>query len=528
YLLDPTGANIGAQTFAQKTDADGYVTFTFKALPRNKGEVQNLISDLESGDLQVTLTAKRADGSNYEASRRIDLRAPDVESTPAEVLIDPILQAFDYSKDQKIIVPVKALSADKGALQGAKVTINTPDLTLEQLKTAQFTLTGEATKLTDANGYAYFEFEYKVAGTQEQIKLVSPGVRITATTSNGKAAVQTLNFKSPNAGQILDYFTLDASDYVVTLGVNTPKTIQVTINAKDTQGKAFANQVVSLGLNEAALRSGVSFASPSQVMTDSNGLAIFEVTINPQNQAEIENLAANDLEFTATARRADGSAYTLVRKVELEKATVVLPDLADLVFTTVDGDPLDTISVLGGETRVKITAVDEKGNPIPNTPIAIALSSLTSSRVSLSNIPTQTNSDGEAEFTVTVAEGVYDASLIKNGIVFAVVGTNLNNGDRLQQTSVISITAPANALNPRLTSDVKTVTAGQTVKVYAAVKDEMGINTAAGTPMRLTLNPEAIAAGIKLSADGVVIQGNGSVPIDLIIPQGITSAALES
>jgi len=46
--------------------------------------------------------------------------------------------------------------------------------------------------------------------------------------------------------------------------------------------------------------------------------------------------------------------------------------------------------------------------------------------------------------------------------------------------------------------------------------------------MRLTLNPKAIAAGVKLSADGVVIQGNGSVPIDLIIPQGITSAALES
>ena len=528
YLLDPTGANIGAQTFTQKTDADGYVAFTFKALPRNKVEVQNLISDLESGDLQVTLTAKRADGSNYKASRRIDLRAPDVVSTPAEVLIDPMPQAFDYSKDQKIIVPVKALSADKGALQGAKVTIDTPNLTLEQLKTAQLTLTGEATKFTDANGYAYFEFEYKVAGTQAQIDLVSPGVRVTATTTNGKTAIQTLNFKSPNAGQILDYFTLNASDYVVALDVNTPKTIQVTINAKDTEGKAFANQVVSLGLNEAALSNGVSFASPSQIMTDSNGLATFEVTINPQNQAEIENLAANDLEFTATARRADGSAYTLVRKVELEKATVVLPDLADLVFTTVDGKPLDTISVLGGETRVKIKAIDKDGNTIPNTPIAVALSSLTSSRVSLSNVPTHTNSKGEAEFTVTVSEGVYDPSLIKNGIVFAVIGTNLNTGDRLQQTSVIGITAPANALNPRLTSDVKTVTAGQTIKVYAAVKDEMGINTAAGTPMRLSLNQEAIDAGVKLSADGVVIQGNGAVPIDLIVPQGITTSVLDS
>ena len=528
YLLDPTGANIGAQTFSQKTDADGYVTFTFKALPRNKVEVQNLISDLELGDLQVTLTAKRADGSNYEASRRIDLRAPNVESTPAEVLIDPMPQAFDYSKDQKIIIPVKALSADKGALQGAKVTIDTPNLTLEQLKTAQLTLTGEATKFTDANGYAYFEFEYKVAGTQAQIDLVSPGVRVTATTTNGKTAIQTLNFKSPNAGQILDYFTLNASDYVVALDVNTPKTIQVTINAKDTEGKAFANQVVSLGLNEAALSNGVSFNTPSQVMTDDKGLATFEVMINPQSEIEIENLAANDLEFTATARRVDGSEYTLVRKIELEKPTVVLQDLANFIFTTVDDQPLDTISVLGGETRVKIKAVDKDGNAIANTPIALALSSLTSSRVSLSNIPTQTNSKGEAEFTVTVAEGGYEPSLIKNGIVFAVVGTKLNNGDRLQQTSLISITAPANALNPRLTSDVETVTAGQTVKVYAAIKDEMGINTAAGTPMRLTLNPEAIAAGVKLSAEGVVIQGNGSVPIDLIIPQGITSAILKS
>ena len=525
YLLDPTGANVGAQTFTQKTDADGYVTFTFKALPRNKAEVQKLIDDV-TGDLQVTLTAKRADGSNYEASRRIDLRAPNVESTPAEVLIDPITQAFDYSKDQKIIVPVKALSADKGALQGAKVTIDTPNLTLEQLKTAQLTLTGEATKFTDANGYAYFEFEYKVAGTQAQIDLVSPGVRVTATTSNGKAAVQTLNFKSPNAGQILDYFTLNASDYVVALDVNTPKTIQVTINAKDTEGKAFANQVVSLGLNEAALSNGVSFASPSQIMTDSNGLATFEVTINPQNQAEIENLAANDLEFTATARRADGSAYTLVRKVELEKATVVLPDLADLVFTTVDGDPLDTISVLGGETRVKIKAVDKAGKAIPNTPIAVALSKLTSSRVSLSNIPTQTNSNGEAEFTVTVSEGVYDANLIKNGIVFAVVGTNLNNGNRIQQTGSVQVTIPKDSVNLRLTSDARTLEYGKPQQILVAVKDELGANTT-GYPVNLSLNQVAIDAGVKLSADSVLTV-NGSVPVTIKIPNNLSAQAKQN
>lgn len=514
YLLDPTGANIGAQTFTQKTDADGYVTFTFKALPRNKAEVQKLIDDV-TGDLQVTLTAKRADGSNYEASRRIDLRAPDVESTPAEVLIDPILQAFDYSKDQKIIVPVKALSADKGALQGAKVTIDTPNLTLEQLKTAQLTLTGEATKFTDANGYAYFEFEYKVAGTQAQIDLVSPGVRVTATTSNGKAAVQTLNFKSPNAGQILDYFTLNATDYVVALGVNTPKTIQVTINAKDTQGKAFANQVISLGLNEAALRNGVSFVSPSQVMTDSNGLATFDVTINPQNEAEVENLAANDLEFTATARRADGSEYTLVRKVELEKPAY--PNLANngikLEYTNAQ-----TISVLGGEVQVKVVAKTEDDVLIANTPLAIATSSQ-NPRVSISDTALVTNSKGEAVFTVRISEGEYDASLIKNGITFAVVATNLNTGDRIQQTGSIQVTIPKDSVNLRMTADTRDVEYGKTQQFFVAVKDELGANTT-GYPVQLSLNQAAIDAGIKLSAESVMTV-NGNVPVSFTIPANL-------
>ncbi|QKU20637.1 hypothetical protein [Acinetobacter lwoffii] len=522
YLLDPTGANIGAQTFAQKTDADGYVTFTFKALPRNKVEVQNLISDLESGDLQVTLTAKRADGSNYEAFRRIDLRAPNVESTPAEVLIDPILQAFDYSKDQRIIVPVKALSSDKGALQGAKVTIDTPNLTLEQLKTAQLTLTGEATKLTDANGYAYFEFEYKVANTQEQINILSSGVRVTATTSNGKIAVQTLNFKSPNAGQILDYFTLNASDYVIALGVNTSKTIQVTINAKDIEGKPFANQVVSLGLNQAALSNGVSFVSPSQVMTDSNGLAIFEVTINPQSEMEIENLAANDLEFTATARRVDGSEYTLVRKIELEKPAIVYPDLANNGIT-LEYVGVQTVSVLGGEVLVKVIAKAADGTLIANTPLAIATSTQ-NPRVSISDNTLITNSKGEAIFTVRVTEGNYDASLIKSGITFAVIATNLNTGERIQQTGSIQVNIPQDSVNLRMTADTRNVEYGKSYPIYVAVKDELGANTT-GYPVQLTLNQAARDAGVKLSAESVMSVANGSVPVSLIIPNNLSNVA---
>ncbi|WP_144576931.1 hypothetical protein, partial [Siminovitchia fortis] len=86
---------------------------------------------------------------------------------------------------------------------------------------------------------------------------------------------------------------------------------------------------------------------------------------------------------------------------------------------------MQTVSVLGGEVRVKVIAKDSAGNIIPNTPLALALSGLAGSRVSLSDSALSTNSKGEAEFSVKVAEGTYDANLIKNGITFAVVGTNL-------------------------------------------------------------------------------------------------------
>lgn len=178
---------------------------------------------------------------------------------------------------------------------------------------------------------------------------------------------------------------------------------------------------------------------------------------------------------------------------------------------------VQTVSVLGGEVRVKVVAKDASGAIIPNTPVAIALSGLAGSRVSLSDSTLTTNSKGEAEFTVKVAEGAYDANLIKNGITFAVVGNNLNNGDRIQQTGTIQVAIPKDSVNLRLTADKKELEFGKSYQVQVAVKDELGANT--GYPVNLTLNQEAYDAGIRLSADSVVTTANGQVPVTIIIPK---------
>ena len=64
---------------------------------------------------------------------------------------------------------------------------------------------------------------------------------------------------------------------------------------------------------------------------------------------------------------------------------------------------------------------------------------------------------------------------------------------------------------------------GKTYQINVAVKDELGANT--GYPVNLSLNTEAIVAGVKLSADSVVTSANGEVPISIIIPKDISDSA---
>lgn len=511
------GVSYGSPTKVT-TDSNGTAIFNLKVKPQNQSDFNTLMQGI---DIKITPTG----ADTKSVSRHIELSAltvdAEVDSKVEQLMIDPIVNAYSSVQNQNIVVRTKALDNKGNPLVNARVNI-TPSLSNADMKTLQLSLVSQAEQITDAEGYVTFTYSYKYDGTPEQAVLAHSGVEFTVSSAITNK-IDKVGIKFTSLPKVLDYLNVAISNYAVTLN-GTAKVITITVDAKDIDGNVLPGQVVGIGLNEAALPNGVTLLTPTSKVTDSNGKATFQINIDPKTATQIDNLDANDLTVAIVGKRPDGTQYSAVQKIELSKPTVVLQDLANLEITSVNPN----LSVLGGETRVKVIAKDAAGNAIPNTPITVALSSLVSSRVSLSGVPTTTNSKGEAEFTVTVSEGKYDESLIKNGIIFAIVGTNLNNGDRLQQTSSIGITAPANALNPRLVADVKTVTAGQTVKVYASVKDEMGLNTAAGIPMRLSLNSEATAAGVKLSSEAVVIQANGSVAVDLIIPKGVSSATLSS
>ncbi|MGO3384537.1 MAG: hypothetical protein ACTIMQ_07320, partial [Acinetobacter guillouiae] len=109
---------------------------------------------------------------------------------------------------------------------------------------------------------------------------------------------------------------------------------------------------------------------------------------------------------------------------------------------------------------------------------------------------------------------------------FAVVGTNRNNGDRIQQTGSIQVAIPQDSVNLRLTADKKELEFGKSYQVQVAVKDELGANT--GYPVNLALNKEAYDAGIRLSNDSLVTAANGQTQITITIPKDIPSAAKQA
>lgn len=509
----------GAST--KDVDTNGIVTFKLKTNATTVKAVDALVN--------AGITATFTTDNNVTNKMYIAVEDEAVSEEKVRYLtFEPITQRFDYTKSQVIKVRVQAVGEGDSALKGESISLTRTGLTTQQLQDLGLTPKGSSTKLTDENGFAEFEFQYTFANTQEQKDLVlnPAGIRLLAKSTNDKTQILDLKFKEPSANTdvTLESLVIDTVG-LATLAVNTPVTLNVTVKATGSDGQVYKNQKVGLGLNEAALQNGASIVGGASKTTDANGNASFQIQITAKNPTELENLVANGLTLAVKGAETD---ITALRKIELSKPAVVLPELVNFSITPVD----PTLSVLGGETRVKVVARDIDGNAIPNTPISVALSSLVSGRASLSGVPAMTNSKGEAEFTVIVSEGAYDNQLIKNGITFAVVGTSPRSGDLVQQTSSIGITAPANALNPRLRADVSTVSAGKTVTFYASVKDEMGINTASGTPMRLNLNQAAIDAGVRFSGNvtttSVVVQGGSDVPVSLVVPVGVSAATLGS
>ena len=515
----------GSETQEFTKDNGGIITYTIRTMANTQDAVEALVA---SG-ITATLTTDNNITTNVKIAVENDVKS----SEQVHYLsIDPLNKAFDFTQDQAVKLKVKAVGKNGSALIGEEIAISLPDKTVEDLQLLGLSLKGAAVIKTDNDGYASFEYEYKVKKDEAnnilaaQENLLKQGVLITAKSISNPSAAQTikLNFKAPSDEIDLDYFNMEANVIgALQLSVGQETKFNITLDVKGTNGAALNNQRLGMGLNQAALSNGVSLVSSSSIVTDANGKAVFEIKVKPSNATELANLIANGITYSVTGYRKDGTSYNLTKRLDVTQPPVILPNLTTLEIENAAGGALGSLSVLGDEVRVKVIAKDDVGNVVANTPISVALSSLTSSRVSLLNPNTTTNSKGEAEFTLVVSEGGYDEELIKRGITFAVVGTNLRTGDLLTQTRKMEVSVPQNALNLTLNAVERDLEIGSDYQIHVAVKDEIGTNKI--YPVNLSLNAAAIRAGVKLSTESVLTNDSNAAPIGLTIPKQMPQSA---
>lgn len=528
--VELSGSNDNGATFnknqTQAVNADGFVVFKIKTNNPSSTAIDTLVS---SG-IAATFTTD----NNISNSIKIEVeKNTQSNASISYIAFEPLDKPnFDLTKKQSIPVSVAVFDVDGGPLKGKKVKLAlSQNLTPAQKQALSLNLTSNAIVETDESGIATFSFSYTpqtdVNKLTEQLNLLRAGIPLVATASNtdtdGNVTQNfsdnlTLNFKAATANDVvdLDYFTVNVNTpSPLMLNVNAAQSINIDVQAFGTDEQPLNDQVVSFGLNTAALNNGVSISGGSAKVTQNGGTS-FTFVVNPTNEAELENLVANGITIAILAKRKDGSTYTITKKVDITKPAIVYPNITSIFIS-----PATPISVLGGEVTMKVAALDENGDQIPYTPINLALSNIyTNSRVSLSDTTLTTNSKGEAEFKVKITEGIYDESLIKNGITVGIVGTNLNTGDRIQQVTNVPVAVPTDAVTLRLTSDLKNLEAGNTYQIKVGIKDEIGA-LKSGYPVDLQLGPKAVQAGIKLGSERVLTVENGFVTVDLTIPETI-------
>src|SRR5690606_29381937 len=233
---------------SQTVGKDGYVTFRIKT---PASQTATAVEDLKASGITATFTIE----NNIKSSIKIVVEDEVVATEAVKyLLIDTINENFDPTKNQEITIKVKAIGEKGGPLKNEKVVIKSL-LSDDQLNKLSLSLRTAAEVLTDADGYATFIYDYKYNKTAEQQALAKRGITFTSTAlSNQKNQTIKVNFntKSVSDKVDLDYFTLD-TDGVAQIGLSQETEIVVRAQAIGIDGKALANQELSIGIDETAI-----------------------------------------------------------------------------------------------------------------------------------------------------------------------------------------------------------------------------------------------------------------------------------
>ncbi|WP_198335381.1 Ig-like domain-containing protein [Psychrobacter celer] len=487
------------------TDASGNVSFTV-TVPNNLTKEQKaaLKNKTLEAVLRETLTGK---------TQAIEFN---VQSTKAAIdLIDLTPTPLNLNGGETQ-VEVIAKDSQDNVIAGQKVFLALPAAIAEQ----GVRLVSGKEQVTNNSGVASYTLAVPAGLTEEQKKAIGSSffVAFSAADANGNIATQTSTVTTTtpsSATGTTESIAIGANKVVSTKG----DTFKVFVRATDNDN-AIGNREVRLSVDN-PIQTGVSIVGSSTASTNSDGVATFDLKLEPGanvNQAILEA----GIKVTATTKTTGGFDIESDYIVPVDTATI------DEYQILVSSDK-STLTTGGDQTNATFRVTDSKGGILAGVPVQLAITNLAASGAALTT-PSMvtTDANGQIDVGVLLAAGSINARLNHTIDIEAKIVTPEYDANGVvtlttRESKILSLSAVGTKISIEA-SNTK-LQDGETITITTILVDGAG-QTIGNTAMQLVnangdlITPAAIAttnsdgqATFEVKEDQLTFDSNGNLQV---------------
>lgn len=273
--------------------------------------------------------------------------------------------------------------------------------------------------------------------------------------------------------------------------------VTVTAKAVDKDGGGVVGKVIVLNIADYTKNGATSDAS--EKTTDASGNVSFVVKLDGSNAS------LSELTLTTTLK---GTTINNIRKISVSGAGTVVQSQYELMFDTATALP-----VSGGETTVRVRAVDTNGGGVPNESVALSVKDFRTNGITIKGSSNAvTNNEGYAVYTLVLPTGkeADRASLISSGVALEAKLTEISGATKTQ-SSVVAVSSVKNVvsnLSIATSNNNKVDAVNGTMNVVVKAKNPEG-NPVVNKTVKLALDDLALEYGAKLMNATAVTDNNG-------------------
>ena len=459
-LLTVNG-QLGSSNITASTDANGLVGFNV-VVPNNLNDEQKeaLSKQVLTGTLTETLTGKQ---------QQVNVK---VQSMTAAISLQGNPVSALNLNGGETQVEVIAKDNKGNVISGQKVFLALP----ASIASKGVTLVTGGSQTTDDSGKAVFTLAVPNNLTEDQKTALGTSfvVALSAADSSGNIVTQTSTVRTNIPTGTTESLTVGANKVVNTKGDTFKVFVRVANNIKgnaDNVDKTIgiANREVRLKVDN-PINTGVSVAANGTATTNSDGVATFDLTLEPGanvNQAILEK----GIGLTATTTTAENT--------ELVQSYIVAVDTATIDnYQIIASSDKSTLNTGGDQTNATFRVTDSKGGVLAGVPVQLSIENLEASGAALTT-PSMVTTDANGQIDV--------------GVILAANSIN----SRLNHSVVIN----AKIVTPQYDADGK---------VSMQVREEKSLSLSAiGTEITIAATEANLKDGASTTITTTLVDGAG-------------------